>query len=74
MVVAFMEARRDKRLCPKREVFAMIDWLLVATLLAIVALHWLFELLPGRDRSMWCSELSLEPLPAHRAPRRRRAR
>lgn len=39
----------------------MLDWVLIATLLAIVALHWLFELLPGRERGMWCAELSLEP-------------
>lgn len=39
----------------------MNDWVLITTLLAIVGLHWLFELFPGRSRNMWCSELSLEP-------------
>lgn len=39
----------------------MNDWILISTLLAIVVLHWLFEILPGRSRNMWCSELSLEP-------------
>jgi len=52
----------------------MIDWLLIGTLLAIVGLHWLFELIPGRDSGMWCSELSLEPATidrSRRPPRRR---
>lgn len=44
----------------------MIDWLLVGTLAAIVALTWLLELIPGRDRCMWWSELSLDPAPACR--------
>jgi len=38
----------------------VIDWLLIATLAGIVGLHWLFQLLPGKERNMWCSELSLE--------------
>ncbi|MFZ5425777.1 MAG: hypothetical protein ACOZEN_02280 [Thermodesulfobacteriota bacterium] len=45
----------------------MIDWLLIGTLLAAVAVHWIIELLPGRERSMWCAELSLEPA-AERRP------
>ena len=64
---------RESGSVPKREVLAMIDWLLIATLSAIVGLHWLFELIPGRARSMWCSELSLEPAALDRpspAPRR----
>jgi len=48
----------------------MTDWLLITTLLAIVALHWLVELIPGRTRCMWYSELSLEPAPQRRTPRR----
>jgi len=44
----------------------MIDWILIGTLLAIVGLHWLFELIPGRASCMWCSELSLEPVPLER--------
>lgn len=52
----------------------MIDWLLLGTLLVIVGLHWLFELLPGRDHRMWLPELSLEPAPAPRAPARPAAR
>ncbi|WP_243438957.1 hypothetical protein [Fundidesulfovibrio soli] len=49
----------------------MIDWLLIGTLTAAVALHWLFELLPGKHHSMWCSELSLDPVHAHRPGRTR---
>jgi len=52
----------------------MIDWLLLGTLLVIVILHWLFELLPGRDHRMWLPELSLEPAPAPRAAARPGAR
>ena len=50
----------------------MSDWLLIATLAATVALHWLFELLPGKNHAMWCAELSLDPVHAHRpgTPRR----
>ncbi len=47
---------------PGKEEHAMIDWILPCTLLAIVLLHWLFEILPGKERNMWCSELSLEPV------------
>ncbi|GFK95874.1 hypothetical protein NNJEOMEG_03747 [Fundidesulfovibrio magnetotacticus] len=50
----------------------MIDWLLVGTLAAIVALNWLLELIPGRDRCMWWSELSLDPVPACRERARAR--
>ena len=52
----------------------MIDWILIGTLLAIVGLHWLFELIPGRARCMWCSELSLEPVPVERPQRSHRSR
>jgi hypothetical protein len=52
----------------------MIDWILIGTLLAIVGLHWLFELIPGRARCMWCSELSLEPVPVECIKRRHRSR
>jgi len=45
----------------------MIDWILIVTLLAAVAVHWIIELIPGRDRCMWFSELSLEPV-AERRP------
>jgi hypothetical protein len=44
----------------------MMDWLLIATLLAMVCLHWLSELLPRRERAAWCSEISLQPDPAGR--------
>ena len=50
----------------------MIDWLLIGTLLAAVGVHWLIELIPGRERSMWCAELSLEPAPERRPSRGRR--
>ncbi|WP_243358523.1 hypothetical protein [Fundidesulfovibrio terrae] len=65
---------RESGSFPIREVHAMIDWILIGTLLAIVGLHWLFELIPGRARGMWCSELSLEPAALDRsapAPHRR---
>lgn len=48
----------------------MIDWLLILTLLAIVGLHWLVELLPGRNPAMWCAELSLEPARVTAQPNR----
>lgn len=51
----------------------MIDWILIGTLLAAVAVHWLIELIPGRERSMWCSELSLEPAAERRPCGGRRA-
>jgi len=51
---------------------AMIDWILPCALLAIVGLHWLFEILPGREPTMWCSELSLEPVRTSQDERTRR--
>jgi len=50
----------------------MIDWILPCALLAIVGLHWLFEILPGREPTMWCSELSLEPVRTSQDERTRR--
>ena len=47
----------------------MLDWLLITTLLAMVALNWLSELLPRRERAASCSEFSLDIACARRTRR-----